>query len=180
MRRRHEAIVRSGVLARVRSEGRLVFGIALCWADYKTCQFRMSMRGAASMAGVHPNTVRRGITQLVAEGVIEVGPSERGKRQRYRFRVPQEGDDRSSPPRSRAVTPPRSPPVCAPVTPGVRPGHGGCAQGSRVVTGAHTGCDPYSSIVLKVPQGTLGGGSPDGLLPPRNENEIPQTQDRMQ
>ena len=117
------------------------------------------------MAGVHPNTVRRGITQLVEEGIIEVGPTEHGKRQRYRFCIPKEGDDGSSPPRSRAVTAPRSPTVCAPVTQGVRPGHGVCAQGSRAVTGAHTGCDPYSSIVLKVPQGTLEGGSPDGLLP---------------
>ena len=123
MRRRHERIIRSGALARVRSEGRLVFGIALCWADYKTCQFRMSMRGAAVISGVHPNTVRRGITQLVDEGIIEVGPSEHGKRQRYRFCIPKEGDDGSSPPRSHPVTAPRSPPVCAPVTGCVRRGY---------------------------------------------------------
>ena len=177
MRRRHERIIRSGALARVRSEGRRVFGVALCWADYKTCQFRMSMRGAAVIAGVHPNTVRRGIAQLVDEGIIEVGPAEHGKRQRYRFCIPKEGDDGSSPPRSQAVTAPRSPTVCAPVTPGVRPGHGVCAQGSPGVSSARTGCDPYPSIVLKVPQGTVEGGSPDGLLPSDEKDRIATPQE---
>jgi hypothetical protein len=175
MRRRHERIIRSGVLARVRSEGRLVFGIALCWADYGKCTFRMSVRGAATMAGVHPTTVRRGLTQLIDAGILEVGPEEIGKRQRYRFRVPQGGHE-PCPPRSHSVTSPRSHTVPPPVTPGVRAGHGVCAQGSPGVSSARTGCAPYSSIVLKVPQGTVEGGSPEGLLPSdeKDRNAKPQ------
>ena len=175
MRRRHERIIRSGALARVRSEGRLVFGIALCWADYGKCTFRMSVRGAATVAGVHPTTVRRGLTQLIDAGILEVGPEEIGKRQRYRFRVPQ-GGHKPCPPRSHSVTAPRSHTVPPPVTPGVRAGHGVCAQGSPGVSSARTGCAPYSSIVLKVPQGTVEGGSPDGLLPSdeKDRNATPQ------
>lgn len=175
MRRRHERIIRSGALARVRSEGRLVFGIALCWADYAKCTFRMSVRGAAAVVGVHPTTVRRGITQLIEAGILEVGSAEPGKRQRYRFRVPQGGHE-PCPPRAHSVTSPRSHTVPPPVTPGVRAGHGVCAQGSPGVSSARTGCAPYSSIVLKVPQGTVEGGSPDGLLPSdeKDRNATPQ------
>ena len=139
MRRRHEEIIRSGVLRRVRSEGRLVFALALCWADYKTCQFRMSARGAATTAGVEPTTVRRGLTQLLELGVIEAGPAEPGKRQRYRFRTPQMG------------------------------AHEPCAGRAQGVSGARTGCAPYSSIVLKGSSRTredesvlTGGAGPAG------------------
>jgi hypothetical protein len=176
MRRRHERIIRSGALARVRSEGRLVFGIALCWADYGKCTFRMSVRGAATMAGVHPTTVRRGLTQLVEAGILEVGPADPGKRQKYRFRVPQ-GGDKPCPPRSHTVSTNRAQAVPPPVTPGVRAGHGVCAQGSPGVSSARTGCAPYSSIVLKVPQGTVEGGSPDGLLPSDQKDRSAQPQE---
>jgi DNA-binding transcriptional ArsR family regulator len=164
MRRRHEGIIRSGALSRLRSEGRLVFGVALCWADYAKCTFRMSVRGAATMSGVHPTTVRRGLTQLIDAGIIEVGPEEVGKRQRYRFRVPTGGHEPCSP-RSHSVTTPRSHSVTPPVTPGVRAGHTPSPARAHPVSGARTGCNPYSSIVLNVPQGTIEGGSPGGLLP---------------
>jgi hypothetical protein len=78
MRRRHERIIRSGALARVRSEGRLVFGIALCWADYGKCTFRMSVRGAATVAGVHPTTVRRGLTSLSKQAFWKSGQKRLG------------------------------------------------------------------------------------------------------
>ena len=134
MRRRHEAIVRSGILSSLRSEGRLVFVIALVWADYKSCQFTMSCRGAATVAGVQTTSIRRGLKQLVEAGVLERGPK-KGQRDRYRFITPPEKYD----------------------TPGVRgmtPGvSGGDTQGVRGVTpgvsGARTGGDPYSSILLK-------------------------------
>jgi hypothetical protein len=44
------------------------------------------------------------------------------------------------------------------------------------VSSARTGCAPYSSIVLKVPQGTVEGGSPEGLLPSdeKDRNAKPQ------
>jgi DNA-binding IclR family transcriptional regulator len=88
MRRRHEAIIRSGALAKLRSEGRLVFAIALCWADYRTCQFKMTARGAATVAGVQPTAIRRGLAQLVTAGILEQGPAVPGKRPRYRFLCP--------------------------------------------------------------------------------------------
>lgn len=87
MRRRHEAIVRSGVLSSIGSEGRMVFVIALVWADYKSCQFSMSHRGAAAMSGVHVNSIRRGLKQLIDAGVLEMGPK-KGVRARYRFVAP--------------------------------------------------------------------------------------------
>ena len=138
MRRRHEAIIRSGILRKVRSEGRLVFALALCWADYKTCQFRMSIRGAATTAGVEPTSIRRGLTQLLELGVIQAGPKEAGKRQRYRFATPQKS------------------------------AHEPCTRGSLPVSSARTECDPYSSIVLKGSSRTredenvLTGGSVPG------------------
>lgn len=145
MRRRHEAIIRSGVLAKLRSEGRLVFALALCWADYKSCQFRFSSRGAAKMAGVHVTTIRRGISQLVDLGVIELGPPEPGKRQRYRFSPPQESAHEP------CAGGPHS--VCA-------PGHEPCAQRAPPVSkartsgvqGAHEPCPKRAQSVSPIPQ----------------------------
>jgi hypothetical protein len=94
MRKRHEAIVRSGALASVRSEGRLVFVIALVWADYKTCEFTMSSHGAAEVAGVQRTSIRRGIEQLMEAGILRRGPK-RQNRHRYRFIVPSNGDGHS-------------------------------------------------------------------------------------
>lgn len=162
MRRRHERIIRSGALGRLRSEGRLVFAIALCWADYGKCTFRMSIRGAATVTGVQPTTIRRGLAQLIQAGIVEAGDKEPGKRQRYRFRTP-EGGHRSCPPRSHSVTPNRSPLVPPPVTTRNPSGHGVCAQRSPGVSSARTPCDPYSSIVLNGPQGPLEDGVPVGI-----------------
>jgi len=162
MRRRHEAIVRSGALGRLRSEGRLVFALALVWVDYKSCQFRMSARGAAKVAQVCETTVRRGISQLMAAGIIEAGPAEAGKRRRYRFCTPQKT----------AHEP------CAPLTQGVRPpSHEPCAGGARVVRGprtsgaqdAHERCAdraqcvrPIPQLSSRVPQGTHEGSGRTG------------------
>ena len=134
MRRRHEAIVRSGVLSSIRSEGRLVFVIALVWADYKSCQFTMSYRGAASMAGVQVNSIRRGLKQLIDAGILEQGPR-KGLRGQYRFKSPPSGahtqGDRGG---ARAVTGAHT---------------GGDRGRTPGVCAAHTGGDPYSSILLK-------------------------------
>jgi hypothetical protein len=169
MRRRHEAIIRSGVLRKVRSEGRLVFALALCWADYKTCQFRMSIRGAATTAGVEPTSIRRGLAQLVELGVIQAGPKEPGKRQRYRFAPPQQGAHEPCPGGSRVVTGGGHDPCAPPVTCGARSEHEPCARGSHPVSSSRTQCDPYSSIVLKGSSRTredvnvlTGGSGPAG------------------
>lgn len=165
MRRRHEAIIRSGVLRELRSEGRLVLTLALCWADYKTCQFRMSVRGAATVAGVQPTAVRRGLKQLVACGVIEVGPRDHGKRQRYRFIPPQKSAHTVCPGGTPGVSPTGHTPCPPPDTPGVRRAHTPCPDRTPGVSGARTGCAPYSSIFLKGSSRTReesGRSGPDG------------------
>lgn len=165
MRRRHEAIIRSGALAKVRSEGRLVFVLALCWADYKTCQFRISARGAAKTAGVQPTAIRRGIAQLIEHGVIEAGPHEPGKRQKYRFRPPQKSAHEPCAGGTHSVCAPRTHTVRAPDTPGAHSAHEPCEGRARPVSGARTGCAPYSSIVLKGSSRTRedsGRSGPDG------------------
>lgn len=134
MRRRHEAIVRSGVLSSLRSEGRLVFVIALVWADYKSCQFTMSCRGAATVAGVQTTSIRRGLKQLVEAGVLERGPK-KGKRDRYRFLLPSSGGAHTG--------------CQVGDTGGVRGAHPPCQERTPGVSQARTGGDPYSSIVLK-------------------------------
>jgi hypothetical protein len=135
MRRRHEAIVRSGVLSTVRSEGRLVFVIALVWADYKTCKFVLSCRGAATIAGVQINSIRRGIKQLEQVGVIERGPKTKRGRDQFKFVIPTLGGAHTE---------------CQGAhTGGVRGAHSPCQGRTPGVSGAHTGGDPYSSIVLK-------------------------------
>lgn len=166
MRRRHEAIIRSGALRGLRSEGRMVFVLALCWADYKTCQFRMSARGAASVAGVQPTAVRRGLAQLVEHGIVEVGPKEEGRRQRYRFSTPPKeraqgvsgGDTLCARPRTHGVSPPDT--QCA------RAGHTPCPARAHGVSGARTGCAPYSSIVLKGSSRTREGSALTGRTGP--------------
>lgn len=162
MRRRHEAIIRSGALARLGSEGRLVFGVALCWASYRTCEFRMSVRGAATVCGVHPTTIRRGLSQLVAEGVVQTGPTEAGKRQIYRFN-PAFGGDATCPPGARVVTAPRAQVVRATATPRARSGDEACAHGAQGVSGARTSRAPYSSIALNGSSRTVEADSPSGL-----------------
>lgn len=134
MRRRHEAIIRSGALRGLRSEGRMVFFLALCWADYKTCQFRMSIRGAATTAGVQPNSVRRGLAQLIELGVIQAGPPQPGKRQLYRFRPPENSGDESLPGGGTSRDRP-------PVTHRDHPGHHSCTARTRAVYGGVTSRD---------------------------------------
>lgn len=145
MRRRHEAIIRSGALSRLRSEGRLVFALALCWADYRTCQFRVSVRGMAKTAGVNVTSVRRGLSQLLDLGVIEAGPPDDSNRPRYRFRTPQIGAHEPCPGGSHSVSP---------------PGHEPCAQRAHPVSeartsgvqGAHTPCPKRAQPVSTIPQ----------------------------
>jgi hypothetical protein len=142
MRRRHEAIIRSGALAKLRSEGRLVFALALCWADYKTCQFRFSARGAAKMACVQPTAIRRGIAQLLEIGVLEAAPAEAGKRQRYRFRTPQKSAHGSCPGWTQGVRAPLTQGVRTPDTPGAQRAHTPCPERAPPVSSARTGCAP--------------------------------------
>ncbi len=144
MRRMHEAILRSGVMARLGSEARLVLCYAICWADYTHCTFTISARGAAKVCGCQPNSFRRGIRELQAAGVIAPGPKTKHGRSRFVFQIPPgEGAHVALPGahtlRDRGRT--RS------VTGG---GHATCPGRTRSVTGAHTLRDPYPE---KVPSG---------------------------
>lgn len=163
MRRRHEEIIRSGVLSKLRSEGRMVLTLALCWADYKTCQFRMSASGASRMAGVQRTAVRRGLRQLLEHGVIEEGPKEPGKRQRYRFR-PNQLAPTVPPPGTHGATP-LAHGVPHAGTPSARNRHEPCHHMAPTVPASGTVCATYSSIVLKGSSRTLedsGRSGPGG------------------
>jgi hypothetical protein len=150
MRRLHEAIIRSGALGRIGSEGRLVFAIALCWADYKSCAFTFSARGAAKIAGVEVTSVRRGIRQLSEAGIIEQSQKMAGIRRRFRFCVPAPGPETTDEAHTPCVRP-RARSVCAPVTQGVRSAHATCAQRTRSVP-------PIPQLSSRTPQGVREGG----------------------
>ena len=81
MRRCQEAIVRSGALRRLGSEGRLMFAVMAVFADYRTCEVKQSVRWFARTAGVDKTTAQRGIQQLVAAGLMRRSkPSVTGRR----------------------------------------------------------------------------------------------------
>lgn len=156
MRRMHEAILRSGVMARLGSEARLVLCYAICWADYGNCTFTISARGAAKVCGCQVNSFRRGLRELQAAGVIAAGPKTKHGRSRFVFRDPtSEGAHvachGAHTPRDRGRT--RS------VTGGA---HATCPKRTRSVTGAHTPRDPYPE---KVPSGPSRDqkGNPESL-----------------
>lgn len=149
MRRLHEAIIRSGALGKIKSEGRLVLAIALCWANYRSCQFKMSARGAAKVAGVMPTSIRRGIKQLADAGIIEAGPLTASNRRFYRFLAPPNGEGHE--------------PCAPPDTSRVPSAHERCPGRTPVVSKARTNGAPYSSIVLKGSVRNPGGRTvPDG------------------
>lgn len=161
MRRRHEAIMRSGALAKVRSEGRLVFAFGLMYADYSTCEFKMSARGGAKVCVCQPTTFRRGIAQLRAAGVLKKGPAAKNGRFWYRFVVPTNGGAHK--------------PCAEARTNGDRGAHHSCAEArTSGARGAHEPCAearttgaPYSSMFLKGSSRTLEGvpqGSADASL----------------
>lgn len=143
MRRRHEAIMRSGAMAKVGSEGRLVFAFGLMYADYETCKFTMSARGGAKVCMCQPTTFRRGIAQLQSAGVLLKGPATKNGRHFYRFVVPTNGGahERCAGARTSGDRGAHEP--CAGArTSGARGAHEACA-------GAHTSGAPYSSMFLK-------------------------------
>jgi hypothetical protein len=151
MRRRHEAIMRSGAMTRVRSEGRLVFAFGLMYADYETCKFTMSARGGAKVCMCQPTTFRRGIAQLQAAGVLSRGPAAKNGRHWYRFVVPTNGGahERCAGARTSGDRGAHEP--CAGArTSGARGAHEPCA-------GARTSGAPYSSMFLKDSSRVLEG-----------------------
>lgn len=71
-RRRWLAMMKDGSIAALRSEGRLVALYVFYAADWTTGEVRFSMRRVAGLLGVQPTTVRRGISQLLERGILEI------------------------------------------------------------------------------------------------------------
>jgi hypothetical protein len=100
MRRRQEAIVRSGALRKLGSEGRLMFGVMAVFADYRTCEVKQSIRWFAKAALVDHKTAIRGVRQLVSAGVLKRSKSVLNGRRKHMFVSPNPlagGGDGSSP-----------------------------------------------------------------------------------
>lgn len=137
MRRVHEAILRSGALARVGAAGRLVFGFGVCFADYGKCTFTMSARGGATVCGAQVTTFRRGIAELVEAGILQRGPKDRNGRGLYRFAVPPEAPPPPEQGRAQGVT---------------GGAHRVCAQArTGCDRGAHTVCAQRAQGVRAIP-----------------------------
>ena len=113
LRRRWRAWMEDGSMGRLRSEGRLMALYVLLRADFEKCTVRFSTRGAARFMSVGVTTARRGVSQLVAAGILEVLEKGDGTTQStYGFADPD--------------------------TSGARPGHGSCPERARLVSGART------------------------------------------
>lgn len=141
LRGRWRALFEDGSIARLRSEGRLVAMYVFLVANWETCQLRIPLRRAARFMRVYPNTVRRGIQQLVEANVIEC-LGKQGESGRLAYRVLGGSPLVTTPVTTR--DPQRTPLVTTPVTARVQSAHHSCAQGSPLVTGAHTDGDHIS------------------------------------
>jgi hypothetical protein len=162
MRRRHEALLRSGMMARLGTDARMVVAYALCFADYRRCTFTMSASGAAKVMAVQRTSVRRGINRLVAERVLLViASSSGGTRAKYEFAdVASEGWHK--------VCQGGGTQCARGVAQGVRKGGTQCARGvAQGVRKGGTRCDPYSSIPIESPKRLLWVSEklPAGLAP---------------
>ena len=71
LRRRHRAILKSGILSAVGSQGRIMFAYLSVFADYKTCRVRVSARGAAKLLLIPATSARLGLRELERMRVIE-------------------------------------------------------------------------------------------------------------
>lgn len=136
LRTRWREFLQDGTLAGLGSEGRLVALYVFERADWSTCEVRFSLRRAAAGIGAHITTVRRGVSQLLQAGVLEVlEPG--GGRSRAKYRVPLRARSVHTPDTPCARERARS--VRAPDTPCARSAHEACAQSARSVRAAHTG-----------------------------------------
>ena len=141
LRRRHRALIEAGIVARLRSEGRLMLCYALYWASFDKCTVSFSFRGAAKMLGVQPNAAMRGVRQLVEAGALAELPADgRSSRRQYEI-LPTIGAHTSGVRGAHE-------PCTGAHTSGVRSAHERCAQRTRAVYGAHTSRVRLSSISL--------------------------------
>lgn len=70
LRRRFEAFAKSGCLAKLGSEARLVALYVLLRANWRDCTISMSQRHVAKQLGAHKTSIQRGVQQLEAAGIL--------------------------------------------------------------------------------------------------------------
>jgi hypothetical protein len=168
LRRRWRALLEDGSLAALRSEGRLAALYVLQAADWSTCEVRFTHRRAAKFMCVHVTSVRRGVSQLIDAGILEVLEKGVGSG-KTRFRVCE---------RARAVRAPdtsgareRARAVRAPDTSGARSGHEPCAPRAPLVRAARTGCARnsvlFSGSSVRTSEGTSEATAMAGAGPAR-------------
>ena len=136
-RRRWLAMMKDGSIAALRSEGRLVALYVFYAADWTSGEVRFSMRRVASLFGVQPTTVRRGISQLLDRGILEVlgkpeGPGATLYGVCERAPLVRTPDTSGAQSRTRAVR--------SPDTSGAQSAHEPCAVRTRPVRGLRTLC----------------------------------------
>lgn len=141
LRRRHRAWLTSGAMAALGSEGRLIACYVIYWADFEKCTLKLSIRGASKVLGVRPNSVRRGVEQMIEAGVLAVVSKGAGS-QRSQYEITYPPGHATCALRSRVVT--------GGGTLRDRSAHATCPERTRSVYGAHTLRDPYSNISIGI------------------------------
>ena len=137
LRRRWRAFMDDGSLAGLGSEGRLVALYVFLNANWTSCEIRYTCRRAAKSLCVHTTSVRRGTSQLVKAGILEVLEKGEGTA-RTAFRICERAQGVRAPDTRRARE--RAQGVRAPDTQCARSGHEACAERAPVVRAARTGC----------------------------------------
>lgn len=153
MRRRWRAMLEDGSLAALRSEGRLAALYVFYAADWSSCQVRMSMRKAARSMGVQTTTIRRGISQMVSGGILEVLERSEGGGKTL-FLILERAQGVRAPDTSGARE--RAPGVRAPDTQCARGAHEPCAPRTQGVRAARTLCARNSVLFSGSPVRTSG------------------------
>jgi len=156
LRRCWRAMLKDGSLAGLRSEGRLVALYVFYAADWTTCEVRFSMRRVAGLLGVHPTTVRRGISQLLDGGILEIlgkpaGPVSTLYGICERARAVRAPDTSGAQERARVVR--------SPDTSGAQTAHEPCADRTRPVRGLRTLCARNTVLFSGSPVTTTGPSS---------------------
>lgn len=153
LRTRWRSALEAGSLASLRSEGRLVALYVFLKADWATCQIRLSMRKAARDLGVQSTAVRRGVTQLVAAGMLRnIRKSDSG--QATVFEVQRCAQGVRTPDTQRAH--PRAQGVRTPDTTRAHPAHTPCAPRARLVRSVRTRCAHDSVLPSGISVNTSG------------------------
>jgi hypothetical protein len=177
LRRRWREMLKDGSLAALRSEGRLVALYVFHAADWTSCEVRFSMRRVAEILGVQPTTVRRGISQLLDGGILEilgkpVGPGSTLYVVPERARAVRAPDTSGAQERARVVR--------SPDTSGAQSAHEPCAVRTRPVRGLRTLCARNSVLFSGSPVTTTesstaalpaGGEEPAGGVPVSQREE---------